>query len=61
VVKRDGGGYWSQRHAAYAVLRPHYDAVYREKLSGLNGGVNTSALLLLDRMIAVGKTTGQEQ
>jgi hypothetical protein len=50
-AKKAGGDYWKQRDAAYAVLYPFY----KERLAEVAPGLQTSALLLLDRLIDVGQ------
>jgi hypothetical protein len=52
AVKKNGGDYWEQRSAAYAVLKPYYDDRYREVFSG-ELGLKQSVLQLIDRLIAV--------
>jgi hypothetical protein len=54
-VKKAGTDYWRRRDAAYAVFKPYYDEKYAEAFGEL--GLRTSALGLLDRLIAVGKET----
>ena len=50
-AKEDGGDYWAQRQAAYEASLP----LFEKALEPIRGGLQASALLLLDRMIAVGK------
>jgi hypothetical protein len=51
AAKKKGGGYDAQYQAAYAAAKPLVD----EKFGETTKGLQTSALLLLDRMIAVGQ------
>lgn len=54
-AKKNGGDYWEQRSAAYAVLRPHYDEVWKERFVEIGPGLRQSVLGLIDRMIEVGR------
>jgi hypothetical protein len=53
--KTAGRGYWPQREAAYAVFKPYYQQVWRERFVGL--GLRESVLQLIDRLIDVTTAT----
>lgn len=49
--------YYTTYDAAYNAAYPIFKAAFDEKLGDITGGLRASALLLLDRLIDVGKTT----